>query len=789
MIAALLDETQRQAKEVPSKDLLAARKFFFRQAIACGADDPVQLASEVAPLNVEQLKIATRALPDKKAVGYSGEVVSLSSQQRKLFADAALERRHVSYFDTVLGKGRLDKVYSFKAKADAAGKGKIDRFIVQWNEQAKIEHAKANAPGQPRSKQHITRQKIRRNPDKPAYLQVYEPERRADGSFCWEPEETAWKDGPKLGRFLQKQKEWALFEVFHQETDYAERGEGSEKVRNYVTEEFETGALLAFADQFPINCDEIDPENLEIVLSADPQKLGEVSTGQRWHSCMAVDSSNFRFVLGDILAGSMVAYLVFRGDVEARYPLMRMLVKPFLAAGNSDDDVPVPFPVYGGGGEGNKVTREAFSTRMIGLLSEAYAGKDGEYYLHPRLYADGQTTILNLSKEWDLENLEKAIVKFQDSALQESFVEYVNSKKKTHSLIREPNDDPEGDVRWRTKEISRLFDRNNDETGLPRLYFRSAMKSVMSALPLPEQILRAMDCQVLVERQQAFDALRSGDLPKWNEITAAWPHEDRFRVALWGLTIPVTSEKVRQATAQAFSNEMLLRPKGILPYTAVNDCGTAAVVREDIVSLCPELAKRMEEAAFAKNAGLAQDTARRLAMDALKQAPSLMNVETLKRIKNHPTYFGSERKFITDYLCAFRIAVQKGPEHLNAELLENIFDLTQSGNIDQREVAQSMLHEAIKVRADLVTGDFAERLAKLALDDGFPRMSVGFRSIYFSDEQMRETISFEFLREKLEGDFLSRPHFFEHVERDLVCLREECRRPVRAEPEFHFSIR
>ena len=95
-----------------------------------------------------------------------------------------------------------------------------------------------------------------------------------------------------------------------------------------------------------LSADAYKPDDLMVVISRDPQKIGEMSSGQHWQSCMAEGGINFRYVPADIEAGSLVAYVVSKDDPEARYPLMRQLLKPFHNDANGKT-VLIPAHVYG----------------------------------------------------------------------------------------------------------------------------------------------------------------------------------------------------------------------------------------------------------------------------------------------------------------------------------------------------------------------------------------------------------------------------------------------------------
>lgn len=156
----------------------------------------------------------------------------------------------------------------------------------------------------------------------------------------------AWQPGPRIGRLLEQENAWDLLDLVQSVGAKSLAGGGSEGL----------GAEVLLS-RGPAARDGLAKEGLRIVVSRDPQKLVEMSTGQRWTSCMEFGKEEAeRYVWEDIAQGTLVAYLVDAADVTARYPLMRCLVKPYF-----DEEgrrILVTDPPYGG--EGARVTAAAF---------------------------------------------------------------------------------------------------------------------------------------------------------------------------------------------------------------------------------------------------------------------------------------------------------------------------------------------------------------------------------------------------------------------------------------------
>lgn len=530
----LLAEIEALSSHPLSDELTAARENYILTSIAKGAT-VAKLPSRVADLTASQLARATRHIPDKQSLGWN-DLTSLDAEDRRDFAEAAQKRPMNMPYELLFKEGQDDLVLPLFGGANSFD-DLVDAFIKRHNVRA-IENfeeahrqdvlARQRDPGaRPRAGiNDIAQQRIRRNPDDLSRLQVCAPDK--DG---------AWMPGPRFGAYLRKQREWRLFETVHRESEVRNKRQFPQE------EESSTGryaALKAFAERSVQNIDGVFRAGaLRVVVSRDPQKIGEMSTGQDWLSCMSRDGSYFNYVSKDIETGSLVAYVVHQDDVEARYPLMRALLKPFL---NADADmVLVPAKIYGVIANSTQ-TSDALLVTLNNFVAELNAEKTGAFKMDPRLYADGQALTVMLGAEWSPEQISSAIRKFQDGSLQEGLVELATNEDLLAKGMRaQHNADPAVNIRKLRKSIGRLFDLHDTELDLPWTFFREMMRTSIGAIPQPGDILEAVEKEeILLERQAAFNALASGDLALWEQNSKNWKTSDRLEIAY---ASAVTNEK------------------------------------------------------------------------------------------------------------------------------------------------------------------------------------------------------------------------------------------------------
>jgi hypothetical protein len=143
-----------------------------------------------------------------------------------------------------------------------------------------------------------------------------------------EAEPSTWRDEQNLLKFLRAQNAWELYDLMDRRL-----GATASQTRHAATEanaSFDWHNLHSYASRSALPTDQLaDAGLLRILLTSDPQKIAEMSTGQRWTSCTSVAGMNHWSVEKDIAAGTLAAYVVHADDTQARWPLMRLLIKPF----------------------------------------------------------------------------------------------------------------------------------------------------------------------------------------------------------------------------------------------------------------------------------------------------------------------------------------------------------------------------------------------------------------------------------------------------------------------------
>ncbi|MDD3371285.1 MAG: hypothetical protein PHE27_05605, partial [Alphaproteobacteria bacterium] len=405
---------------------------------------------------------------------------------------------------------------------------------------------------QPR--RQIARQLIRRDPKDLSNLQTYKP-RIEGGSAYWEPQEKDWTYRTRLGKYLQDIYAWDLYEIFSYESNEAGRGESTVDIQDA----FRT-SMRDIANRKSLAADALlDAGLLEIVVSRDPQKIAEASTGQRWRSCMARDGCNWSYILADIRAGSLIAYVVYKGDAQARYPLMRVLIKPYHqeTRSGSRETILVPAKVYGGDGMSSARTCEAFMQTLNGFVSLQNIGKSGKFVMNNRLYADGQVSTVYLQDLWSVGSLHKALADFQEHSIKEWMAEI---RRYRHDLVWGiDGKQAAGHIEDYRKLIRRVFDAKNNVVGLPRMFYREIYRSSIGVRPRPEQIVDAVASEgILTERSGAFRALLAGRIDEWDKKTASWTPEFRaFMLHAFCMTVDFKSPEQARRVVWAYAREWM----------------------------------------------------------------------------------------------------------------------------------------------------------------------------------------------------------------------------------------
>ncbi|MDD3371224.1 MAG: hypothetical protein PHE27_05295, partial [Alphaproteobacteria bacterium] len=588
LIDEILAETAATDKVSVSKEILEARAAFIETAIAKSA--PLAgLPSQMRGKNADELAIAAQKIPDKEGRGNRGKI-SFNERDREAFARAAAERKPGDRWDTLFPEGEDDLVIDF-AEETELGVNKIQSFIDAHNERAirlvETERAgrsvAAELAAMPKVTRQIARHLIRQNPQDLSRLQI-----RKQG------EADDWGAGPRFGRYLQDLYEWELLDIFDRETS---RIKLSERAGNGAALDLASrrASLRSIAGREALPADGLlNAGKLQIVVTRDPQKIAEESTGQRWLSCMAKDGCNFLFVAKDIEAGTLAVYVVFKGDSAARYPLMRMLLKPF--RNERGETILVPSnKIYGGEDSGSLNTCRRLTQTMAAFVAPVHAGKSGVFRMDNRLYADGQVSTQTLRVDWSALTVDEAMIAYQENAVEEWMDELSNKKNMLARGERgEFNQDLTPEIRALESKIRRSFDVRDQKLGLMRLFHAAMVGSGIGNAPDPRQIIEAAEKPVLAGRQKAFEAICSGDMQEWRALSKDWPVAFGRRVLLAAIGVGTFSsdDALAAAIGELFDTE-----KSIFKSGTLKECLTSALeaVSGKHYYLSPELLVRYDQ--------------------------------------------------------------------------------------------------------------------------------------------------------------------------------------------------
>lgn len=526
LIKRLVTEVKSKNTNYPESSEAALRNYF-AVALTKGSNFSGIKFDDLAQMDPVSLSKAAEELPDK---------VSLDS--RKIFAEAANARAPYMNWDKLFPNGGNEITLPLSAQAQSVN-DRIAAYIDNHNRQSAAKFAEASITDPKNAGKAIGQQEIRLDPNDPSKLQVINPNKpvNEDGSKRWQP-------GPRLGAFLESNKEWALLNDFALENsrkNNAASGTGGKKA--------DTHELLKHASP---SSDKYDPDSLRIIISRDPQKIGEMSSSQHWSSCMAENGINFHYVPKDIEAGSLVAYLVSKDDPQARYPLMRQLIKPY--NNQAGEIVMIPAKIYGADMGGNSRTRQALHDTLSHFVREnVNAGKAGEFIMDNRLYGDGQPGFVNLETVWDKGSIEKGLIKYHDSSLKEDITEWaireekaiklqreIDGKKKyskpgSHSPFQQEIETTEKELAKVNNEIKSLQGKINNlgnPEALAKGFYRETRKTSHGSLPMPQMILEVSNNPEIAARHTAINAaVMGGDTGPLSKYLATRPLSERIETA------------------------------------------------------------------------------------------------------------------------------------------------------------------------------------------------------------------------------------------------------------------
>ncbi|MDD3371843.1 MAG: hypothetical protein PHE27_08490 [Alphaproteobacteria bacterium] len=513
-IQELVSRTTQLCASTPDAETVAAWRAFYVAALSKGVALAL-LPRQIAGKSVEDILDAARWLPDKEGRSWISGFSGLTPEDRKAFSEAGERRKPKVRWEAFFKNGQTDIVLPLVPDAQSYA-DRIAAFIRRHNEDAIKNFSEERAldlalkRDRPRAGSGIDQLLIRRDPVNPSQIQVCKPDLR-DGTVGapndWKP------GGPKLGRYLESCNEWALADVFHAET-------GGRK------NDMPVSAAADFVDMahgHPVDADSLGLGRLRLVITNDPQKIGEMSTGQRWTTCMVKDGPCFDQTLADIEAGVLAAFVVDVDDPQARYPLMRVLIKPFWTEKTACDAIFVPAKIYGGDGPENSRTCDALERTLARFVALQNANKSGFFVMDPRLYVDSQVQLVCLEKQWAHDGIVESMERYQRCSLKDWLFELAATGVSDDKALRKRKS--------LKNSIALVFDADDSVHGLPRKFYREVSKTFVGAIPQPLEILEAARDGVFINRKAAFGALKKGDLPLWAELSKNWEPDVRYLAA------------------------------------------------------------------------------------------------------------------------------------------------------------------------------------------------------------------------------------------------------------------
>lgn len=317
------------------------------------------------------------------------------------FALAASRRDDAMRWDALFPDGANDIVLPLDGAEARSADMQIEAAIAAHN--AEVEAAKeTSAKGFGRD---WKQRQLRRSAENLTQLENFNPYLNR------------WESKPFITEFLDVRDEWLLREQFKQDR----KREGL-----YRDDKKHPARKADIAHTKPLAVDQFLPESLRVVISRDPQKIAEMSTGQRWWSCMGRGKVNYHYVTADIERGTLVAYLVAEDDLEAHHPLMRQLLKPF--HNEEGKTILIPAHCYGAEYGGSDWSRDALDNTLKKFVRESVnQNQSGSFKMDPWLYADGQATTIQLNKVWESDALAEAIKAYIAGAYKEWTTEWANA--------------------------------------------------------------------------------------------------------------------------------------------------------------------------------------------------------------------------------------------------------------------------------------------------------------------------------------------------------------------------
>lgn len=268
------------------------------------------------------------------------------------------------------------------------------------------------------------------------------------------------------------------------------------------------------------NIDFRDLSNLHVVISRDAMDIAKMSADRRWKSCMSKEGCNHRFVPEEIEAGTIVAYLVHKDDSDIEYPLMRVLLKPYL--NEKGEAILVPNFVYPAYQTGNSGTTSALLYTVRQFAIGYNDGKTGTFKMDTsKIYSDGQETSATLGEQIQTtEELAQAIAGAIPEKTREYITEietaYQHKEKTLYKLIGARGDAQkeyeaqaqhyQNHMEIYTRKLASMY--NPDINVATIAYLRNLREvNIGQQMPKPSDVATAMQSHAVIKAKSEYDII------------------------------------------------------------------------------------------------------------------------------------------------------------------------------------------------------------------------------------------------------------------------------------------
>ncbi len=466
---------------------------YFTTYIAHGADPTAINFNALGGKNPDEIKVLEENISDK-----------LTQQSRDRFARLGKERAKEARWDQFFPNDD-DVVIPLAAEAKSM-RERIDDVIAAHNAEAdgRYQHALTQAANE-RGITVDALQEIMRGDAKtmspqdrsllsigkdPSQMQVRIKE-ESEQLEEYDRRKDTWKPGRKLSGLLHQVGQQDLLDEYNNLGSTPDSRQAAMKAlsRQVNSPTVPYGEVGTKADGYDLN-------SMHIVISRDPQRIGESSSGQAWFSCMSESGINFRYLDADIKEGTLVAYLAAKDDPLVRRPLARVLLKPYVNE-DTKEAILIPGKVYGGKDDYTSGRRETLSPKAKAAFQEGvmewvrttHQQKSGTFQLRDGLYADGELTRQTLKDKWTHEDVLDGMKGFRQGLIQEFLTEHYDIQSLADGMDY-------GEERTaRQKELNTEYTRElakfDDQTAMAKSYLRKLKKSSLGAIPTFEQVTAA----------------------------------------------------------------------------------------------------------------------------------------------------------------------------------------------------------------------------------------------------------------------------------------------------------